>query len=329
MKRSRSAAASAPREPRSAAGLPSAKLHKVLAQLGLGSRADMEAAIAAGRVKVNGQPAHVGQRVTVRDTIHLDGQQVRWRAQRSRLPRVLAYHKPVGEVVTLDDPQNRPTPFARLPALRQGKWMAVGRLDINTEGLLLLTDSGELANRLMHPRFGLEREYAVRVLGALSSDERERLLSGVELDDGPARVQALEELGGTGANRWYRVVLTEGRNREVRRLFEAVGHAVSRLIRVRYGTVTLPRGVRRGTWWELEPQAVADLMAQAGLPLPADQQPRPRAAATSPATGSPRSRASASGVAAAVNKASRPAAPQAPTSARKSGSRLSARRQNG
>ncbi|MDW8336917.1 MAG: pseudouridine synthase, partial [Tepidimonas sp.] len=186
---------------------------------------------------------------------------------------VLAYHKPVGEVVTLDDPQNRPTVFARLPRLRSGKWMAVGRLDLNTEGLLLFTDSGELANRLMHPRFGLQREYAVRVLGALSAEERQRLLDGVTLQDGPARVLALEEAGGQGANRWYRVTLAEGRNREVRRLFEAVGHVVSRLIRVRYGTVLLPRGLRRGAWQELEPAAVIELMGQAGMAPP--QRPQP------------------------------------------------------
>lgn len=253
---------------RAAAPAATVKLHKVLAQLGLGSRADMEQAIAAGRVTVNGQTAHVGQRIAPGDVVKFDGRLVRWRAESTRLPRVLVYHKPVGEVVTLDDPQNRPTVFGHLPRLRSGKWMAVGRLDLNTEGLLLFTDSGELANRLMHPRFGLQREYAVRVLGALSAEERQRLLDGVVLDDGPARALALEEAGGSGANRWYRVTLAEGRNREVRRLFEAVGHVVSRLIRIRYGSVTLPRGLRRGAWMELEPDAVRELMAQAGMPQP-------------------------------------------------------------
>lgn len=261
------------RRTKAAAAASSVKLHKVLAQLGLGSRADMEQAIAAGRVSVNGQPAHVGQRVADGDVVRFDGKPVRWRAEPTRLPRVLAYHKPVGEVVTLDDPQNRPTVFGRLPRLRSGKWMAVGRLDINTEGLLLFTDSGELANRLMHPRFGLQREYAVRVLGALDAQQRQRLLDGVTLDDGPARVLSLEEAGGSGANRWYRITLAEGRNREVRRLFEAVGHVVSRLIRVRYGSVLLPRGLRRGAWMELEPPAVLELMAQAGMAAP----PRPAA----------------------------------------------------
>lgn len=254
----------------SAAASPDAsvKLHKVLAQAGLGSRADMEQAIAAGRVTVNGAPAHVGQRIAAGDVVKLDGRLVRWSATPTRLPRVLAYHKPTGEVVTLDDPENRPTVFRQLPRLRSGKWMAVGRLDINTEGLLLFTDSGELANRLMHPRFGLEREYAVRVLGALSQEERQRLLDGVVLEDGPARFLSLEDGGGDGANRWYRVTIAEGRNREVRRLFEAVGHAVSRLIRVRYGAIALPRGLRRGAFMELEPRVVEQLMQVAGVPLP-------------------------------------------------------------
>jgi 23S rRNA pseudouridine2605 synthase len=165
---------------------------------------------------------------------------------------VIAYHKPAGEVVTHDDPQNRPTVFRRLPKLFQGKWQSVGRLDLNTEGLLLLTSSGELANRLMHPRFGLEREYAVRVLGALSQEEKKCLLEGVNLDDGMAQFGSLEAGGGEGANCWYRVTIAEGRNREVRRMFEAVGHAVSRLIRIRYGAVVLPRGLKRGAFVELD-----------------------------------------------------------------------------
>jgi 23S rRNA pseudouridine2605 synthase len=254
----------------------SVKLHKVLAQAGLGSRADMEQAIAAGRVTVNGAPAHVGQRIAAGDVVKLDGRLVRWSATPTRLPRVLAYHKPTGEVVTLDDPENRPTVFRQLPRLRSGKWMAVGRLDINTEGLLLFTDSGELANRLMHPRFGLEREYAVRVLGALSQEERQRLLDGVELEDGPARFLSLEDGGGDGANRWYRVTIAEGRNREVRRLFEAVGHAVSRLIRVRYGAIALPRGLRRGACMELEPRVVEQLMRIVGMGLPMRSNATPR-----------------------------------------------------
>lgn len=289
----------------------SLKLHKVLAQAGRGSRANMEQAIAAGRVTVNGEAAHVGQRVRAGDVIKFDGRLVRWRATPTRLPRVLAYHKPTGEIVTLDDPENRPTVFRHLPRLRSGKWMAVGRLDINTEGLLLFTDSGELANRLMHPRFGLEREYAVRVLGALSQEERLRMLEGVPLEDGPAQFRTLEDGGGEGANRWYRVTIAEGRNREVRRLFEAVGHAVSRLIRVRYGAVRLPPGLRRGTYVELEPPAVAELMRAAGMAQPVTAARRrpgsPRGAGPRPSRPAPAPTASA--------RRNRSAASPAPTPA--------------
>ncbi|MEO7940164.1 MAG: pseudouridine synthase, partial [Burkholderiaceae bacterium] len=177
----------------------------------------------------------------------------------------------VGEVVTHDDPQNRPTVFRRLPKLQQGKWQSVGRLDLNTEGLLLFTSSGELANNLMHPRFGLEREYAVRVLGALSNDEKQRLLDGVRLDDGQAQFSAIEDGGGEGANCWYRVTISEGRNREVRRMFEAVGHAVSRLIRIRYGAMLLPRGLKRGAWMELDNIDIQSLRAASRAPGGADE----------------------------------------------------------
>lgn len=227
------------------------KLQKVLAQAGIGSRRDIEQLVAEGRITVNGEPAHVGQRISFGDQLRIDGRPIKARIVPPP-PRVLAYHKPAGEVVTHDDPQHRPTVFRRLPRLAQGKWQSVGRLDINTEGLLLFTNSGELANQLMHPRFGVEREYAVRVLGALDEAERERLLQGVEIDGQAASFKSLEDAGGDGANRWYRVVITEGRNREVRKLFEAVGHAVSRLIRVRYGSVVLPRGLRRGVWVDLD-----------------------------------------------------------------------------
>lgn len=227
------------------------KLHKVLAQAGLGSRLEMEQLILQGRISVNSEPAHVGQRIQFGDTVKVNGKQIRVRID-APPPRVIAYHKPAGEVVTHDDPQNRPTVFRRLPKLFQGKWQSVGRLDLNTEGLLLLTSSGELANRLMHPRFGLEREYAVRVLGALNNEEKKRLLEGVTLDDGPAHFSSIEAGGGEGANCWYKVTLSEGRNREVRRMFEAVGHAVSRLIRIRYGAMVLPRGLKRGAFVELD-----------------------------------------------------------------------------
>ncbi|MCY7371623.1 MAG: rRNA pseudouridine synthase [Polaromonas sp.] len=229
----------------------SPKLHKILAQAGLGSRLEMEQLILAGRISVNGEPAHVGQRIQFGDTVKVNGKPVRLRIDPPP-PRVIAYHKPAGEVVTHDDPQNRPTVFRRLPKLFQGKWQSVGRLDLNTEGLLLLTSSGDLANRLMHPRFGLEREYAVRVLGALAPEEKKRLLEGIRLDDGLAQFSSIEPGGGEGANCWYRVTISEGRNREVRRMFEAVGHAVSRLIRIRYGAMLLPRGLKRGAFVELE-----------------------------------------------------------------------------
>ncbi len=227
------------------------KLHKVLAQAGVGSRRDMEQKIVEGRITVNGEPAHTGQRISFGDRIAIDGKPVRVRIAPPPA-RVIAYHKPVGEVVTHDDPQQRPTVFRRLPRLQQGKWQSVGRLDINTEGLLLFTNSGELANQLMHPRFGVEREYAVRSLGVLSSDSKARLLEGVEIDGQLCSFKSVEDGGGEGVNHWYRVVITEGRNREVRRLFEAVGHAVSRLIRIRYGSVVLPRGLKRGVWVDMD-----------------------------------------------------------------------------
>ena len=240
------------------------KLHKVLAQAGLGSRLEMERLITQGKITVNGEPAHVGQRILQGDAIRIDGRPIKLRIA-PLPPRVLAYHKPSGEVVTHDDPQNRPTVFRRLPRLYSGKWQSVGRLDINTEGLLLLTNSGELAHLLMHPSFGLQREYAVRVLGALSLEEKQKLLDGVQLEDGPAQFQTLEEGGGDGANCWYRVTIAEGRNREVRRMFESLGHAVSRLIRIRYGAVTLPRGLRRGVWMELDARDVARLTEATGM----------------------------------------------------------------
>jgi len=226
------------------------KLHKVLAQAGIGSRRDMEQMIADGQITVNGQAAHVGQRITAHDQIRVAGRPVRVRITPPPA-RVLAYHKPAGEIVTHGDPQNRPTVFRKLPRLHQGKWQSVGRLDINTEGLLLFTNSGDLANRLMHPRFGVEREYAVRVLGTLDEDQREQLLEGVDIDGQRAAMRSVEDGGGEGANHWYRVVITEGRNREVRRMFESLGLAVSRLIRIRYGCVVLPRGLRRGVWVDL------------------------------------------------------------------------------
>ncbi len=247
----------------------SPKLHKVLAQAGMGSRLEMEELILQGRISVNNEPAHVGQRIQYGDLIKVNGKPIRVRIAPPPA-RVIAYHKPAGEIVSHDDPQNRPSVFRKLPRLQQGKWQSVGRLDLNTEGLLLFTSSGELANRLMHPRFGLEREYAVRVLGALSNDEKARLLEGVQLDDGMAQFSSIEDGGGEGANCWYRVTISEGRNREVRRMMEAVGHAVSRLIRVRYGAMVLPHGLRRGGWIELDEADIRALMKASGIP----EQPR-------------------------------------------------------
>ncbi len=250
----------------------SPKLHKVLAQSGLGSRIEMERLIADGHVSVNQEPAHVGQRVQFGDQIKVNGKLVKVRIA-PPAPRVIAYHKPAGEVVTHDDPQNRPTVFRRLPRLYQGKWQSVGRLDLNTEGLLLLTSSGELANQLMHPRFGLEREYAVRSLGKLSNDQKQSLLDGITLEDGLAQFGSIEEGGGEGSNCWYRVTISEGRNREVRRMFEAVGHAVSRLIRIRYGAMVLPRGLKRGAFVELREYDIRALMQAAGAKAPLQSGP--------------------------------------------------------
>ena len=250
----------------------SPKLHKVLAQSGLGSRIEMEKLIADGHVSVNNEPAHVGQRVQFGDQIKVHGKQLKVRIAPPP-PRVIAYHKPAGEVVTHDDPQNRPTVFRRLPRLYQGKWQSVGRLDLNTEGLLLFTSSGELANQLMHPRFGLQREYAVRSLGKLSMEQKQQLIDGIQLDDGPAQFGSIEEGGGEGSNCWYRVTISEGRNREVRRMFEAVGHAVSRLIRIRYGAMVLPRGLKRGAFVELGERDIRALMEAAGAQAPLESGP--------------------------------------------------------
>jgi 23S rRNA pseudouridine2605 synthase len=247
------------------------KLHKVLAQSGAGSRRDLEQKINDGRVSVNDEVAHIGQRISYGDRITIDGKPVRVRIA-PQPARVLAYHKPAGEVVTHDDPQQRPTVFRRLPRLQQGKWQSVGRLDINTEGLLLFTNSGELANQLMHPRFGIEREYAVRSLGTLGNESKAKLMAGVEIDGQPCAFKSIEDGGGEGVNHWYRCVITEGRNREVRKLFESVGHAVSRLIRIRYGSVVLPRGLKRGVWVDLDER---DLRTLRGLAASSGRNDRP------------------------------------------------------
>ncbi|MDO9003832.1 MAG: pseudouridine synthase [Aquabacterium sp.] len=243
------------------------KLQKVLAQSGVGSRRDIEQMIEDGRITVNGHAAHIGQRVSYGDQVKIGGKPIRIRIA-PQPARILAYHKPVGEVVTHDDPQGRPTVFRRLPRLQNGKWMSVGRLDLNTEGLLLFTTSGELANQLMHPRFGVEREYAVRVLGTLPESSKNKLLEGVSIEGQMASFKSIENGGGEGVNHWYRVVITEGRNREVRKLFETVGLAVSRLIRVRYGAIVLPRGLKRGVWVELGESDVRAVKSLAGFDRP-------------------------------------------------------------
>ena len=241
----------------------SQKLQKVLAQAGLGSRRAMEEIIKSGKVKVNGTPATLGARVTTDDLIQVGRRQIKFKVT-TRLPRVILYHKPEGEIVTRDDPKGRPSVFEKLPVIRSAKWLAVGRLDFNTGGLLIFTTSGELANRLMHPRFEVEREYAVRLFGALTPAQIAEFKKGVRLSDGDARFDMLEEQGGEGRNRWYRVVLKEGRNRVVRRMFEALSLQVSRLMRVRFGIVSLPPRLKRGTWVELKESEISQLLEWAG-----------------------------------------------------------------
>ena len=238
------------------------RLQKVLAQAGIGSRREMEEWIAAGRISVNGVTAHLGQGVVPTDKIKIGGRLVNVRFTTTRTPRVVMYHKPEGEIVSRDDPEGRPSVFTALPRIRGGRWIAVGRLDFNTSGLLLFTTSGELANKLTHPSSELVRDYAVRVLGDLTLEAQQQLLSGIELEDGPAAFSSLSDAGGEGANHWYRVTLFEGRNREVRRMFEAVGCTVSRLIRVRYGPFSLPPQLKRGRVHELDEAEVKGLMRE-------------------------------------------------------------------
>ena len=242
----------------------SEKLHKVLADAGLGSRRDMEQLILEGRITVNATPAYLGQRVMPGDIVRLNGRIVK-RMQslggNQKAPRVLVYHKPAGEIVSMDDPQGRKSVFEGLPKVSGGRWIAVGRLDYNTEGLLLFTTSGALANRLMHPRYQIEREYLVRAAGQMSQEAKTALTTEVMLDDGPAAFSMLEEKGGDNLNRWYLVRISEGRNREVRRMFAAVGLTVSRLIRVRYGAVKLPGDLERGQYTELKPAWVQAWMS--------------------------------------------------------------------
>ena len=259
---------------------PGDRLQKVLADLGLGSRREAERWIADGRVRINGEVAVLGARVTGRQTVTVDGRPVTRRRREAPAARVLAYHKPEGEVSTRRDPEGRPTVHERLP---RGRWIPVGRLDVNTSGLLLFTSDGALAEALMHPRRGVEREYAVRIFGEVPEGTVERLRDGVLLEDGPAHFDEVADAGGQGRNHWYRVVIREGRQREVRRLWESQGLRVSRLIRVRYGPVSLSRSLRPGRWQELDAAGVEALRQAAGLSHPPRAPRRRRSVRRRPA----------------------------------------------
>ncbi|MFN3750807.1 MAG: pseudouridine synthase [Thiobacillus sp.] len=251
----------------------SERLQKALASAGLGSRREMEEWIAQGRVQVNGETATIGMKVGPRDIVKVSGRRIYLRFDEKRT-RILIYHKSEGEIVTRDDPGGRATVFDALPKLRGAKWISIGRLDYNTDGLMIFTTSGELANKLMHPRFEVEREYAVRILGELSDEQIQQLLDGVELDDGPAQLQSCFRAGGEGANRWYRVIIKEGRKREVRRIFEHLGFTVSRLTRIRFGPIVLPPQLKRGQKMELDDELVARVMEWAGLEPGPRRKPR-------------------------------------------------------
>lgn len=228
----------------------SEKLQKVLARSGVGSRREMEEYISAGRVTVDGKVAHLGDRIHANQQVRVDGHPVKIAAEAEQVCRVIAYHKPEGEICSRTDPEGRPTVFDRLPKIKDSRWIAIGRLDINTSGLLLFTTDGELANRLMHPKFEVEREYAVRVFGDVNDAMIQKLRTGVELEDGKANFKKVKSMGGEGINRWFHVVLTEGRNREVRRMWESQGAVVSRLIRIRYGDLLLPKHLPAGGYAE-------------------------------------------------------------------------------
>ncbi|MFD2449353.1 pseudouridine synthase [Vogesella fluminis] len=242
------------------------RLQKALAASGVGSRREMEEWIEAGFITVNGKKAELGDKVGPQDRVTAKGNPIKLKWA-DRLPRVIMYHKQEGEIVSRDDPGGRVTVFDRLPQAKSSRWVAIGRLDVNTSGLLLVTTSGELANRMMHPSFEFDREYAVRVLGELTREQMKEMTSGIELEDGTAHFQRISEQGGAeeGANRWYKVVIREGRNREVRRMFEHFGISVSRLIRVRFGNIGLPPRLKRGQYYELNEAEVAAVMKWAGL----------------------------------------------------------------
>ena len=240
------------------------RLQKVMAQSGHGSRRNIEILIAQGHITINGQVAKLGDSVGPGDKVKLDGKLLGLRFGEP-LPRVLLYHKTTGEIVTRDDPEKRPTVFDKLPKVQGGRWVSVGRLDFNTEGLLIFTTSGELANRLTHPRFEVEREYAVRLMGELTEEQKTQLLTGIDIDNESCKFDSIEDRGGEGANHWYHVVLREGKNREVRRMMEAIGLMVSRLMRVRFGSVELPSHIKRGMIREMEEEQIQDLLSFAGM----------------------------------------------------------------
>ena len=247
------------------------KLQKILAHSGLGSRREIETWIEAGRVSVDGKIVTLGKRVTRSQTIRVDGKVISTARLQPRR-KIILYHKPEGEVCTRSDPGGRPTVFDRLPLIRGGRWISVGRLDFNTSGLLLFTNDGELANLLMHPRYGIEREYAVRVAGHVTQEKITTLKDGVELEDGLAKFQSIQDIGGEGTNHWYHVILTEGRNREVRRMWEHVGARVSRLTRIRFGMLTLPRKVRAGRWMHLPDDETRQLLKLVGMSVDRSEQ---------------------------------------------------------
>jgi 23S rRNA pseudouridine2605 synthase len=297
--------AASPASRQKAAPVAPQRLQKVLALSGLGSRRDMEALIESGRVTVNGVVATLGVTITGNDVVRLDRRPLRLQSEPT-LPKILLYHKQEGEIVSQDDPEKRASVFDKLPRIRGAKWVSVGRLDINTSGLIIFTTSGELANRLMHPRYEVEREYAVRVMGQLTEGQLLQLTQGIELEDGVANFDLIQDKGGEGANHWYQVVLREGKNREVRRLFEAIGLMVSRLMRVRFGPVSLPSRLKRGQMLAMEDKDVRELLEWAELAIPRSPQrqmsARERDQAGRPFTpkakpGSPAIRSSKSGIA--------------------------------
>jgi len=239
----------------------SEKIQKVLANAGVGSRRQVEAWIQEGRITVNGKAAHIGERMTYHDKVCVDGREIKLVKSKNQHTRVLLYHKPEGEICSRQDPEGRPTIFESLPIIRNSRWICVGRLDFNTSGLLLITNDGELANSLMHPSSEIEREYAVRIHGEVSPEVLDKLRQGIMLEDGIARFEQIVNGGGTGRNIWFHVIVKEGRNRLVRRLWEALGFTVSRLIRIRFGSVYLPAGLKRGKVLELKPEDVTELVS--------------------------------------------------------------------